>query len=350
MGLSIALGQARSVPGDLAANLATAVRLVHEAAAAGARLLALPELFACGYDPAAVARAGPGLTLTPPSPGTAPADGSPLAPLSRAAADAGIWVVVGAALARPGGGPGPGPEPEASPYDGTAHEATAHDTTARPGTPGRSGQPYNAVLVVDPAGVVAGHYAKAHLWGPERDAFSPGTGLVAIEDGGVSLGLGICYDAGFPEFARAHRRAGAHAVLYCSAFAEGATEHRYGVYHPARAVENGVYTLVSNAVGDIAGEHYFGRSGAWDPTGRPLTALGDEEGVRVVTVDPDETALVRRELPYLAELRTDLLGAAPPQPTITRLRPSAASATTVTTATTVPRSTGAPHAARLPRR
>lgn len=298
MGVNIALGQARSAPGDLAANLATAVRLTGEASRAGARLLALPELFSCGYDPGAVARSADRHLLTAPPPHTAPAPGALLAPLARAAADAGIWVVLGAALAQ-----------------------------------GR-GRPYNAVLVLAPDGTVAGHYAKAHLWGAERDAFSPGERLVAVEVEGVTLGLGICYDAGFPEFARAHRRAGAHAVLYCSAFAEGATEHRYDVYHPARSVENGVYTLVSNAVGDLAGERYFGRSGAWHPDGRLLTALGGTEGVRVVTVDPAETARVRKELPYLDELRANLLGAAPPSPNVTLLS----------------RPTGAPHAARLPRR
>ncbi|MEV7439524.1 carbon-nitrogen hydrolase family protein [Streptomyces griseoviridis] len=314
MGLTVALGQARSVPGDLAANLATAVRLVREAAGAGARLLALPELFSCGYDPAAVAAAGRELTLAAPAPGTAPAEDSPLAPLARAAAESGVWVVLGAALA--------------GPRDG--------DAPAR--------RPVNAVLVVDPAGVVAGQYAKVHLWGPERDVFAAGGELVAVQADGVRVGLGVCYDAGFPEFTRAHRRAGAHAVLYCSAFAEGDTEHRYGVYHPARAVENGVYTLVCNAVGDLAGERYFGRSGAWHPDGRPLAALGAEEGVLVVTVEPDEPARVRAELPYLAELRRDLLGDVPAPPPLTLLRRSAAPATPVN------RPTGAPHAARLPRR
>ncbi|MEU1292576.1 carbon-nitrogen hydrolase family protein [Streptomyces sp. NPDC005840] len=322
MGLTVALGQARSVPGDLAANLATAVRLVREASAAGARLLALPELFTCGYDPAAVAAAGPGLLLAAPPPGTVPTDGSPLAPLARAAAGTGMWVVLGAALTAPGD-------------DGSGGPAER--------------RPANAVLVLDPAGAVRGRYAKAHLWGPERDVFAPGGELVAVEADGVRIGLGICYDAGFPEFARAHRRAGAHALLYCSAFAEGATEHRYDVYHPARAVENGVYTLVSNAVGDLAGERYFGRSGAWHPDGRPLTALGAGDGVRVVTVAPEETARVRAGLPYLDELRADLLGAATATPSLTVLRSSAAASATPSR-TTVHRPTGAPHAARLPRR
>ncbi|WP_329070878.1 carbon-nitrogen hydrolase family protein [Streptomyces sp. NBC_01429] len=312
MELTIALGQAESVPGDLAANLATATRLVAVAAARGARVLALPELFACGYDPDSISADPDGWSLAEPPAGTEPPPGSPLAPLAGAAAEHGVWVLLGAAVA------------------------------AR-------GRPGNAVLVIDPYGRARGHYAKAHLWQGERDAFDPGTGLVMIEDGGISLGLGICYDAGFPELTRAYARAGAHAVLFSSAFAHGPTEYRYGVYHPARAVENTVSTLVVNAVGDIAGERYFGRSGAWSPDGHPITACADgRSDLRVVTVSAAATATVRQELPYLTDLRTDLLGPAPAPP-LTRIslpggavRPERSDSPDDTS--------GAPHAARLSRR
>ncbi|MEV7085326.1 carbon-nitrogen hydrolase family protein [Streptomyces sp. NPDC093085] len=282
MGLTIALGQAPSVPGDLTANLGLAARLAAEAGRRGARVLALPELFACGYDPAAV-RADPGgHCLTPPPDGTRPAPGSPLAPLAGAAAAAGVWVLLGAAVAT-------------------------------------GGRPHNALLVLDPDGAVRGHYGKAHLWQDERAAFDPGTGLVLIEESGVVLGLGICYDAGFPELTRAYARAGAHAVLFGSAFATGPTAYRYGVYHPARAVENTLTVLAVNAVGDLAGEHYFGRSGAWGPDGRPLARCADDIAeLRLVTVSAGACAEARRALPYLTDLRTDLLGHAP-MPPYTRL-------------------------------
>lgn len=80
MELTIALGQAESVPGDLAANLATATRLVAVAAARGARVLALPELFACGYDPDSISADPDGWSLAEPPAGTEPPPGSPLAP------------------------------------------------------------------------------------------------------------------------------------------------------------------------------------------------------------------------------------------------------------------------------
>lgn len=285
MGLTIALGQEPSVPGDLAANLGLATRLVDEAARRGARVLALPELFSCGYDPGSIRTDPDGWSLTAPPAGTAPPRGSPLAPLAAAAAEAGVWVLLGSAVAT-------------------------------------AGRPHNAVLVIDPYGRARGHYGKTHLWQEERDVFAPGTGLVMIEDGGVTLGIGICYDAGFPELTRAYALAGAHAVLFCSAFATGPTEYRYGVYHPARAVENTVTTLVVNAVGDIAGEHYFGRSGAWNPEGRPLANCPDDvSDLCVVNVSPAETAAVRCGLPYLTDLRTDLLGHAV-TPSLTLIGPT----------------------------
>jgi len=49
--LRVAAAQAVAVPGDVAANVATAVELVTEAADRGARVVVLPELFLTGYDP-----------------------------------------------------------------------------------------------------------------------------------------------------------------------------------------------------------------------------------------------------------------------------------------------------------
>ncbi|MEW1720508.1 carbon-nitrogen hydrolase family protein [Streptomyces sp. NPDC093109] len=315
MSLTIALGQAESVPGDLAANLATATRLVAEAAARGARVLALPELFACGYDPAAVLADPVGRSLTPPPPGTAPPPLSPLAPLAAAAASHGLWVLLGCSV-------------------------RGEDT---------GGRPYNAVLVIDPYGTVRGHYAKTHLWQEERAPFAPGDRLMVIEDGGVTLGLGICYDAGFPELTRAYARAGAHAVLFCSAFANGPTEYRYGVYHPARAVENTVSTLVVNAVGDLAGEHYFGRSGVWNPEGRQVAGCPDDVGALcVATVSAAETAAVRQGLSYLTDLRTDLLGDAPVPP-LTRITLTTTSPATTTNPATIAASAATPGAIHAPR-
>ncbi|MBB5158302.1 carbon-nitrogen hydrolase family protein [Saccharopolyspora phatthalungensis] len=276
MAVRIALGQAEAAAGKIADNLLRAAGLADAAGAAGARMLVLPELFACGYDPAAIASDADSWVLPLPPAGRAPDDSSPLAPLTQACSREGIAVLLGAAV---------------------------------PGLPG--GRPYNSVVAIDTRGRVRGSYAKAHLWGPEQQAFAPGDALVVAELGGLAFGVGICYDAGFPEFGRAYARAGADALVFSSAFAAGATQPRYRIYHPARAVENTVYTVVANAIGEVAGERYFGCSGAWGPTGDQLTTTGAEPGITAVDIDPLAIAAARKRLPYLAELRTDLLPARP---------------------------------------
>jgi N-carbamoylputrescine amidase len=49
--VTVAAIQARSAPGDIKANLAHGTARVEEAAAPGARVIVLPELFTCGYQP-----------------------------------------------------------------------------------------------------------------------------------------------------------------------------------------------------------------------------------------------------------------------------------------------------------
>ncbi|HVV08890.1 carbon-nitrogen hydrolase family protein [Amycolatopsis sp.] len=249
--MRIALGQLAGRPGDLRANLNRAAGLVRDV---NTDVLAFPELFACGYDLDAIA-ADPAWSLTP----------AALGPLAEAAAETGTWVLLGASVAA-------------------------------------EGKPRNAVVVLGPDGTVRGQYDKNHLWGTEKQVFEPGSGLLMLDVAGVSLGLGVCYDAGFPEPARAYARAGAHAVLFCSAFATGPTEHRYRVYHPARALENTIYTLVVNAVGEIAGERYFGESGAWSPSGQRLITAGRGEDVSIVEVSAAEVARTREHLTYLTDL------------------------------------------------
>ncbi|WP_067669669.1 carbon-nitrogen hydrolase family protein [Nocardia miyunensis] len=249
--MRIALAQLASLPGDVGANIARAAAVVR---ATDTDVLAFPELYTCGYDPAGIA-ANPRWSLTP----------SALTPLADAAAEAGTWVLLGASVAT-------------------------------------RNRPLNAVVVLGPDGTVRGQYVKNHLWGAEKRVFDPGHGLLLLDLGEVSVGVGVCYDAGFPEPARAYARAGAHAVLFCSAFAAGPTEHRYRVYHPARALENTVYTLVVNAVGDVAGERYFGASGAWSPAGQPLVTAGRGEEVCIAEISPAEVARTREHLTYLTDL------------------------------------------------
>lgn len=142
--------------------LAAAVR---EAVGRGARLVVLPELAACGYvlRDAAEARAA------------ADADVATVALVRALSAELGCVVVAGVAE-----------------RDGEAV--------------------FNNAVVVDGGDVLA-RYRKAHLWGREPELFTPGDGPPAVVDTAAGrIGVMICYDLEFPEWARLAADAGAEIL------------------------------------------------------------------------------------------------------------------------------------------
>jgi 5-aminopentanamidase len=253
----VAAGQAASVSGDLDANVATAARLTGLAATQGVRLLVLPEAFLTGYDVAA---------FDGPLPDAADL-GSWLDPLRVAAAE-GVTVVVGTALRR-------------------------------------DGERRLSQLVVRPDGSATAPYDKQHLDGVEKQVFTTGDHGASITVEGVELGLSICYDGCFPEHAQAAARDGAMGYLSSSAYFPGGA-HRRDLYYAARAVENGMYVVFSGLTGRCGEYEFIGGSAVYDPEGRPLARLGDEDGLAIAELDTDVVAETRATHTMTADHRADL--------------------------------------------
>ncbi len=254
---SIAIAQAPSLPGRLDANVAQALTLIATAADQGADIVVLPELFLSGYDPAGIA-ADPAAHVVVP-------EDARCRRLAGLCAERGIASIVGAAV---GNG-----------------EAVA-----------------NAALVIAPDGEIVHVYRKAHLWGAERDAFVCGSGPVLVDLAGTKVGLAICFDAAFPEHARALALAGAEVIACPVAFAFGEERRRYQLYYPARALENTLYVAVSNSVGLQGGLQMFGDSALFGPRGQAIAQIAEPVGVATAPLDGEEIARARRDLPYLADL------------------------------------------------
>ncbi len=246
--LTVAAVQAEAVPGDVAANAATAARLVRSA---GARVVVFPELFLCAYHPPTLRSAAAAWVAADARRIVADLR---LAPLVGAARAAGAVVVVGAAVRHADGRPG------------------------------------CAALVVDRSGVVHAAYDKQHLSGAEeQELFVPGDRGTVLEVDGWRLGLSVCYDGAVPEHAAAAARAGAHGYLCATAYFAGA-EHRRDVRYPARALDNALYVVFANAVGGAAPYACVGGAAVYDPAGR-LLDRGPAAGESVVTavLDPART-------------------------------------------------------------
>ncbi|KQW49179.1 hypothetical protein ASC77_10835 [Nocardioides sp. Root1257] len=255
--LLVAAGQAASVSGDLAANVATAARLTGLAATQGVRLLVLPEAFLTGYDAAAFDR--PLLDASD--------LGSWLDPV-REAASAGTTVVVGTALRR-------------------------------------GGERRLSQVVVRPDGTATAPYDKQHLDGLEKQVFTTGDHGASITVDDVELGLSICYDGCFPEHAQAAARDGAMGYLSSSAYFPGGA-HRRDLYYAARAVENGMYVVFSGLTGRCGAYEFIGGSAVYDPEGRPLARLADEEGLAIAELDTEVVAQTRAAHTMTADHRDDL--------------------------------------------
>jgi 5-aminopentanamidase len=254
----VAAAQAVSVPGDVTANVATAVELAGAAADRGARVVVLPELFLTGYD-AAVWAPEHSIDL----------DDARLVPLGEVARDRSVVVVVGAAVRR--GGP-----------DGQQQHTLS-------------------LLVAAPDGTLEAPYDKQHLFADERAFFTPGDHGATLVVDGWELGLGVCYDGCFPEHAAAAAAGGAAAYLCPSAYFVG-SEHRRDLYYAARALDNGIYVVFAGLTGACGAWEFNGGSAVYDPEGRSLDRVGDEAPALVVAdLDAAEVARVQAINPIAAD-------------------------------------------------
>lgn len=264
--LRVAAAQGEAISGDVTANVATAARLVERSADQGARLVLLPEGFLTGYDFAAFAGPLPAAaSLDDRSP-----DGGWLDPLREAARAATAYVLVNTGLDR-----------------GDRRTLTT--------------------LLIQPDGAAMAAYDKQHVHGEERVYFAAGRDGTSVVVDGVELGLSICYDGSFPEHARAAAEDGAHGYLNSGAWFAG-SEHRRDLNYAARALENGMYVVFSGLAGRCGQSEFNGGSAIYDPEGRPLARLGDEEGVAVADLDTELVAATRTTITTAADRLSDLGG------------------------------------------
>jgi predicted amidohydrolase len=146
---------------------------------------------------------------------------------------------------------------------------------------------FNACVLVGQGGVI-GSYRKVHLPYLGVDRFAdPGDRPFAVHDaGGLRVGMHICYDGSFPEVGRVLSLLGADILVLPTNWprhSECAAEHMM----ICRAMENHVYTMAVNRVGEEAGFRFIGRSSIVAAGGDVLATAGaEEETILYATVEP----------------------------------------------------------------
>ncbi|MER2538501.1 MAG: carbon-nitrogen hydrolase family protein [Azonexus sp.] len=247
----------------VADNLLTAGRLVEEAVAQGAQLVALPEYFPIiGAADADRVRAREDF-------GQGPIQDW----LAETAQRFGIWIFAGS----------------------IPLTATVPDKMR------------NSSLVFNPQGVCVKRYDKIHLFGfkkgdesyDEAAFIEAGKELAAVDTPFGRVALSICYDLRFPELFRA--LAPVDLILMPAAFTDTTGRAHWEILLRARAIENQCYLL---AVGQ-GGKHENGRlthgnSMIIDPWGDILDRKMKGPGVVIAELDHARIAEIRESLPALA--------------------------------------------------
>ncbi|MES3015609.1 MAG: carbon-nitrogen hydrolase family protein [Pseudomonadota bacterium] len=257
---------------SVATNLASARRLIAQAARDGAELVALPEYFCfmgrADRDKLAVAEL--------------PGDGPIQQMLAGAAREHGVWVIGGT-------------------------------------LPIRSNDPdrvLNSNCVYAPDGTLAARYDKIHLFrydnGRERYdegvAIQAGDTPTAVQAGAIRVGLSVCYDLRFPELYRdlsfATGQKPCDLISVPAAFTHTTGLAHWELLLRARAVENQCYVIAAAQGGRHEnGRRTFGHSMVVDPWGEVLAVVNEGEGIALAEIDPVRIASVRSQLPALEHRR-----------------------------------------------
>lgn len=127
---------------------------------------------------------------------------------------------------------------------------------------------YNSCVLLGPSGIV-GVYRKIHLpfLGIDRFTTAGKDPIEVYEVAGMRVGMHICYDASFPEITRVLALKGADLIILPTNWPPGA--ETFAEYIPnARALENHVYFMSVDRVGEERGFQFIGTSKFCLPTGR----------------------------------------------------------------------------------
>ena len=267
MKLKLGLCQMK-VTADKAENLRHARELIDKAAAGGAELVMLPEMFNCPYENAAFPVYAE------------PAGGESWQMLSRAAKENGVYLVGGSV-----------PELE-------------------------DGKIYNTSFIFDREGNELARHRKVHLFDidvpggqrfKESDTLTAGDQITLVDTHWGKIGVAICFDIRFAEFFRVMGDAGAALIAIPAAFNMTTGPAHWDLTFRMRAIDQQCFVAgCSPARDETASYVAYGNSLVADPWGSFPLHMDEKEHVQVVELDLSDLEKYRGQIPILSGRRKDL--------------------------------------------
>jgi predicted amidohydrolase len=167
---------------------------------------------------------------------------------------------------------------------------------------------FDTVVLINNKGQLVSQYRKLHLYDAlgfkESNKLLAGNKLFSpIASPLGRIGTLVCYDLRFPELSRMLALKGSGSLIAPSGWVQGTMkEDHWVIMCKARAIENGIYLIAPNQIGNI----FCGRSLIVDPFGIVVTDMGNKEGFDIVDLDLDRIDVVRKTLPLLKNRRKDM--------------------------------------------
>jgi len=182
---------------------------------------------------------------------------------------------------------------------------------------------HNTAVVLDADGQLAGIYRKMHVPDDplyyEKFYFTPGDlGFRSFPTRFGRIGVCVCWDQWFPEAARLTALTGAEMIFYPTAIgwlpeekeAFGASQHAaWETMMQSHAIANGLFVAAVNRTGVEGKLEFWGASFAADPNGNVLArASHDREETLLVECNLEQIDAVRTHWPFLRDRRIDAYG------------------------------------------
>ena len=260
---------------DKAENLRRAETALRRAAAQGAQLALLPEMFNCPYENACFPVYAE------------PAGGETWQFLARMARELGLYLAGGS-------------------------------------VPEREGRKvYNTCYLFSPLGEELARHRKLHLFDidvpggqrfKESDTLTAGEQITVVDTPLGRLGIAICFDIRFSELFRLMCQQGAQVILVPAAFNLTTGPVHWELAFRSRAVDNQCFVAGCSPARDPSASYVaYGHSLVCNPWGTVLGGLDEKEGVQVVSLDLDDLPRYRAQIPILSGRRTDLYATVQPK-------------------------------------
>jgi len=166
----------------------------------------------------------------------------------------------------------------------------------------------NTLTVHSEQGNIGSEYSKVHLFRlmDEHHWLSPGDHLQIASLPIGKTGLAICYDLRFPEVFRQYALLGATLILLPAEWPLSRVDH-WKTLLRARAIENQMYIIATNCVGQTEKEIYGGCSAIINPWGETvIEGTSRDPALLTAEIDLDQVTTVRQTIPVFQDRRPDL--------------------------------------------